>query len=58
MSRDRTAGYGVRCLPSGAATGSCPDEIELWEHREDRLHDRLRHRRNAAGGWQIELPAP
>jgi pyridoxamine 5'-phosphate oxidase len=35
-----------------------PDEIELWEHREDRLHDRLRYRRDAAGGWQIERLAP
>jgi pyridoxamine 5'-phosphate oxidase len=35
-----------------------PDEIELWEHREDRLHDRLRYRPDAAGGWQIERLAP
>jgi pyridoxamine 5'-phosphate oxidase len=35
-----------------------PDEIELWEHREDRLHDRLRYRRDAASGWQIERLAP
>jgi pyridoxamine 5'-phosphate oxidase len=35
-----------------------PDEVELWEHREDRLHDRLRYRRDVGGGWKIERLAP
>lgn len=35
-----------------------PDAIELWEHREDRLHDRLRYRRAAAGTWMLERLAP
>jgi pyridoxamine 5'-phosphate oxidase len=35
-----------------------PDEVELWEHREDRLHDRLRYRRNATGAWVIDRLAP
>ncbi len=35
-----------------------PDAIELWEHREDRLHDRLRYRRDAAGAWRLERLAP
>jgi pyridoxamine 5'-phosphate oxidase len=34
-----------------------PESIELWQHREDRLHDRLRYRREA-GGWVIERLAP
>jgi pyridoxamine 5'-phosphate oxidase len=34
-----------------------PDEIELWQHREDRLHDRLRYRRHA-GGWAMERLQP
>jgi pyridoxamine 5'-phosphate oxidase len=34
-----------------------PATIEFWEHRDDRLHDRLRYRR-AAGGWTIERLAP
>jgi pyridoxamine 5'-phosphate oxidase len=35
-----------------------PEAIELWEHRDDRLHDRLRYRRDAAGAWQLERLAP
>jgi pyridoxamine 5'-phosphate oxidase len=34
-----------------------PDEIELWEHRENRLHDRLRYTR-AADGWRLERLQP
>lgn len=35
-----------------------PDEVELWEHRDDRLHDRLRYRREPSGTWRIERLAP
>ncbi|HEY3050720.1 MAG TPA: pyridoxamine 5'-phosphate oxidase [Gaiellaceae bacterium] len=34
-----------------------PESIELWQHREDRLHDRLRYRLEDAG-WAIERLAP
>jgi pyridoxamine 5'-phosphate oxidase len=34
-----------------------PDEVELWQHREDRLHDRLRYRRTPTG-WQLERLQP
>jgi pyridoxamine 5'-phosphate oxidase len=34
-----------------------PDAIELWQHRDDRLHDRLRFTR-ARAGWQVERLAP
>jgi pyridoxamine 5'-phosphate oxidase len=27
-----------------------PDEVELWQHRDDRLHDRIEYRRDA-GAW-------
>jgi len=34
-----------------------PDTIELWQHRENRLHDRVRYRRSD-GGWTRERLAP
>jgi pyridoxamine 5'-phosphate oxidase len=35
-----------------------PDEIEFWQHREDRLHDRLRYARAADGTWRIDRLQP
>jgi pyridoxamine 5'-phosphate oxidase len=34
-----------------------PDSVELWEHRTDRLHDRVLYTR-ADGGWRRERLAP
>jgi pyridoxamine 5'-phosphate oxidase len=35
-----------------------PDTWEFWQGRKSRLHDRLRYRAEAAGGWQRERLAP
>jgi pyridoxamine 5'-phosphate oxidase len=36
-----------------------PASFEFWQHREDRLHDRLRYRRAGGdGGWVLERLAP
>ncbi|MGN6167344.1 MAG: pyridoxamine 5'-phosphate oxidase [Solirubrobacteraceae bacterium] len=35
-----------------------PERFEFWQHREDRLHDRLRYSRGRDGGWQLERLAP
>jgi pyridoxamine 5'-phosphate oxidase len=35
-----------------------PDAIELWQHRDDRLHERLRFTRAREGGWRKELLQP
>jgi pyridoxamine 5'-phosphate oxidase len=34
-----------------------PDAYEFWQHRDDRLHDRFRYRREG-GAWVIERLAP
>jgi pyridoxamine 5'-phosphate oxidase len=34
-----------------------PEAIEFWQHRENRLHDRLRYQRDGPG-WRIERLAP
>jgi pyridoxamine 5'-phosphate oxidase len=34
-----------------------PDSIEFWEHRDDRLHDRIRYERTDSG-WRRERLAP
>jgi pyridoxamine 5'-phosphate oxidase len=34
-----------------------PDEFEFWQGRENRLHDRVRYRRQE-GRWVIERLAP
>ena len=35
-----------------------PESVEFWQHRESRLHDRLRYRRGEGGGWIVERLAP
>jgi pyridoxamine 5'-phosphate oxidase len=35
-----------------------PESVEFWQGRESRLHDRIRYRRMAAGGWRMERLAP
>jgi len=35
-----------------------PDVLEFWQEGENRLHDRLRYRRDATGNWLIERLAP
>ena len=35
-----------------------PDEIEFWQGRPNRLHDRFRYSKATAGSWLIERLAP
>jgi len=35
-----------------------PETVEFWQGRPQRLHDRLRYRATADGGWTIERLAP
>jgi pyridoxamine 5'-phosphate oxidase len=48
-------------LPEHPAWGGfrvIPDSYEFWEHQPDRLHDRVRYRRDAGGAWITERLAP
>lgn len=35
-----------------------PELLEFWQEGKNRLHDRLRYRRGAAGAWLLERLAP
>lgn len=35
-----------------------PDQIEFWQGRPSRLHDRLRYDRDADGGWKMQRLSP
>jgi pyridoxamine 5'-phosphate oxidase len=35
-----------------------PETFEFWQHRRNRLHDRLRYRRRDGAGWEIDRLAP
>ena len=35
-----------------------PDQVEFWQGREDRLHDRILYRRGPGGRWTVERLAP
>jgi pyridoxamine 5'-phosphate oxidase len=57
---EAAARHADRPVPMPADWGGYridPDEIELWEHRDDRLHDRLRYTRTR-DGWRLERLQP
>jgi pyridoxamine 5'-phosphate oxidase len=35
-----------------------PETFEFWQQRDDRLHDRLRYRRQPNGAWRLDRLAP
>ncbi|MDQ3660067.1 MAG: pyridoxamine 5'-phosphate oxidase [Actinomycetota bacterium] len=52
--------YGDEAIPPPPFWGGfrlAPEEIELWQGRADRLHDRLRYRREGAA-WIVERLSP
>jgi pyridoxamine 5'-phosphate oxidase len=53
--------YADAELPVSDAWGGLrlvPETFEFWQQRDDRLHDRLRYRRDERGGWAIDRLAP
>ena len=53
----RFEGAEVDLPPAWGGFRLSPDVYELWQHREDRLHDRLRYRRDG-DRWRLERLAP
>jgi pyridoxamine 5'-phosphate oxidase len=51
------AGSDVRRPDHWGGYRVVPETYEFWQHRDDRLHDRLRYRRDN-GGWMIERLSP
>lgn len=55
------ARYERRDLPVPTNWGGfrlMPETFEFWQHREDRLHDRLRYARADGARWRLERLAP
>jgi pyridoxamine 5'-phosphate oxidase len=51
------AGEDVPLPPHWGGYRVVPETIELWEHRDDRLHDRILYTRTE-DGWRMERLAP
>ncbi len=51
-------GVAVPLPPNWGGYRVIPQTIEFWEHRDNRLHDRIRYSRQAQGSWRIERLAP
>ncbi|WP_031506988.1 pyridoxine/pyridoxamine 5'-phosphate oxidase [Streptomyces megasporus] len=48
----------VPCPPSWTLYAITPTEVEFWEASVDRVHHRVRYRRDAGGAWRHELLWP
>ena len=55
---ERFAGGDVPLPPFWGGYRVVPETIELWPHRDDRLHDRVRYTPRRDDGWRSERLAP
>lgn len=54
----RFQGSEVPLPPTWGGYRVIPDQIEFWLHRDSRLHDRIRYRRQDGESWLIERLSP
>jgi pyridoxamine 5'-phosphate oxidase len=55
---DRYAGREVPLPPHWGGYRLAPETVEFWQGRRNRLHDRLRYRRERDGAWSVERLGP
>jgi pyridoxamine 5'-phosphate oxidase len=58
LERRYPEGADVPRPPHWGGLRVVPDAVEFWQGRPDRLHDRLRYRREPDGTWVVERLAP
>jgi pyridoxamine 5'-phosphate oxidase len=51
-------GRTVPLPPNWGGFRLAPETVEFWQGRRNRLHDRLRYRREPGGDWVVERLAP
>jgi pyridoxamine 5'-phosphate oxidase len=56
--RAQYTGHDIPRPPFWGGFRVVPETVEFWQGRENRLHDRLRYRRQDDGSWVIERLSP
>lgn len=56
-AEERFGESGIPAPPFWGGYRVRPEAVEFWQHQDDRLHDRLRYRRDG-DGWTVERLAP
>jgi pyridoxamine 5'-phosphate oxidase len=55
---ERFEGGEIPLPPHWGGYRVMPEQMEFWQGRPNRLHDRFRYSRQANGAWQIDRLAP
>ncbi|WP_243761544.1 pyridoxamine 5'-phosphate oxidase [Streptomyces sp. YIM 98790] len=58
LARRYPEGEDVPAPPHWGGYRVIPEEVEFWQGRENRLHDRLRYVRLGEGHWRVERLSP
>ena len=58
LKQKHPEGSAIPCPPHWGGYALNPDQIEFWQGRPSRLHDRLRYKKDAAGNWTRQRLSP